>query len=91
MISLKTKTALTLALLAAATGISAVHAAPVSRDAMDLPILVDRYYEIKDPAGPVTTVVPEELKGPRILSVVPEWDLKDMPNPQEFEQVLIGL
>lgn len=69
----------------AASG-TTVHAAP------DLPILVDMHYELKNPAGPVsTTVVPEELKQPYIVRTAPKFDIEDIPNPQwEQQMVVVG-
>lgn len=47
-------TRLAFAALAASVAATAAHAAPLAQYTGDLPILVDRYYEIKHPDGPVT-------------------------------------
>ncbi len=89
MTFLKNTIALTLVAATIAASGTVVQAAPQQLQ-LDLPILVDRYYEIKNPAGPVTAVeIPDELKGPQILYVVPEFDLEDMPNPQWEQQVIV--
>lgn len=68
-----------------AIGAGAAQAAQLER-AGSLPILVDRYYEIKDPAGPVTKVVPEKLKRGPELKTIPQLDPQDIPNPLGFGQ-----
>ena len=79
-------TAITLAALVATASCAFAAPAPLKSD---LPILVDRYYELKNPAGPVTQV-PEKLKRPHIFHQIQNLDLKDIPNPQ-VDNVLIGL
>ena len=90
MTSLKTKAVLALALIATLAAAGTANAAFYR--AGDLPLLVDRYYEIKNPAGPVTEyhATDDALKDPYIVRTAPQFDLKDIPNP-EFEQILIGL
>lgn len=60
--------------LGLATAVLAVGAADAAnmKYSKKLPILVDKYYEIKNPAGPVTAVkkVPEKLiKGPALKTM----------------------
>ncbi len=63
-----------IALAATVTAGTAAQAAP------DLPILVDKHYELKNPSGPV-----EAAKGPE-YRVMPSAEIdrfKDMPKPNE--------
>ena len=81
-----------LALLALAAAIAAPSAAnAASIRILKLPMLVDKYYELKHPAGPVTRKVPEVLqKGVIFYQLYP--DMKDFPMPHwNMDRVLIGL
>lgn len=67
-----------LAAIVAVVGATTAQAQPGD----DLPILVDKYYAIKNPAGPVTAKVPEALqKGPE-LKAQRKFNPEDF-NPQE--------
>jgi len=87
-----TKMTKRLALLALAATIAAPTVASAATIHMfRLPILVDRFYELKHPAGPVTRTVPETLqKGIMFYQLHPE--LKDIPMPDpRMDRILIGL
>lgn len=89
----KLKATIALALVSAIIAASGttVQAAPLAEMHHDLPILVDLHYELKDPAGPVsTTLVPAELKDPYIVRTVPVVDIHDIPNPRWEQQIVVG-
>ena len=70
-----------LVLAAGALGAGAAHAAELKK-VDDLPILVDKYHAIKNPAGPVTTIAPEKLKKGPVLKTAPQFEPRDLPVPR---------